>query len=401
MSSHSSNNAQLSTPPSSPRQHPLPPASDDSDGWQPGFTDPEPTGAVVVPRSQTETPESLDYLRSVQDNVSTSEQLYWDIYQALQNYQQSYAIPRTEGLALEEQNELERQRLIEEYEAQILPTEYPSPPATPINIAFVTYRPNTIQNPYGMTTQVSDNAYKIAPLKGHENYPVWKIQMQDMLEEIELWSKFISTTNLTCPVITAAVPEVTNNAGVVTTPGVPAITATDISTWDKKVRQGLGLIRRRVEAAPMTHVARCIHPAQAWNALCRVYETIGAAAMTLLRNKFTGMRMNEGDNLEDHIKNIRSVYDELNIALMGEGSTQISELEFIRQLLASLPESWQYLVSVLDQTPRSTDPDGTQLSADLQSRLLAEYHRRKAQNGESINYAWNNNSRGRQPRASD
>ena len=406
MSLHSSN-TQFPTPPTSPQLPALPlsspePSNRSSDGLQPEFADPEPTGAVQVPRSETSTPESLDFLREARDNLPVNDNLRWEIYQSIQNYHQSFAIPRAEGLALEAANRNERARLIEEYRnkklAEDLP-EYPSPPASPIGITYQTWFIPFVN--YGMATIVSDNSFKITALKGRENYPVWRIQMQDMYEETELW-EYVNGDKAIEPTLRAIVAAgATTPGGTTSVTGSPAITQGDIDQWRKKSKQALSLLRRRIEAAPMTHVARCTSGAQAWNALRRVYETIGAAAMTLLRNRFTGLRMAEGENLEEHIKNSRSIFDELNIALMSEGSNQITELEFIRQLLASLPDSWQYLVSVLDQTPKPADIDGIQLSADLQSRLLAEYQRRKAKTGESAHYTRNQGNRGRQPRADD
>ncbi|KAJ1307140.1 hypothetical protein OPQ81_001258 [Rhizoctonia solani] len=142
----------------------------------------------------------------------------------------------------------------------------------------------------------------------------------------------------------------------------------------KRIVKPLALFVVESRPAPMTHVANATNCAAAWTALKRMYETIGTAAMTLLRNKFTSLRMNEGDDLEKHIQNARQILDELNVALVAEGATRINELEFIRQFLASLPESWSVLVSVIDQTPDATDADGVQLCQRILSRLLTEWH---------------------------
>jgi hypothetical protein len=379
---------------SSPEQS----ARSSSDDLEPEFADPEPTGFI----STGPTEEDQERLEALEELPSTTEETQVLNAQAAARFDRRYQRYHEElaRRAVREQrrnsrNARENQRL------EIhLPGEFPSPPPTPVDTPYLTWFIPSVN--YGPMASISDNAFKISSLKGRENYPVWRIQMQDMYEELELW-KYVNGEETIEPVPRAAVTGATTPGGTVTTAGVAAIGQTEIDLWKKKTKQALSLLRRRIEAAPMTHVARCETAAQAWSAFRRVYETIGAAAMTLLRNRFTGIRMAEGENLEEHIKNIRTVFDELNIALMSEGSNHITELEFIRQLLASLPESWQYLVSVLDQTPRAGDTDGIQLSADLQSRLLAEYQRRKAMQGESIHIARysNQNNRGRQPRASD
>ncbi|EUC58949.1 Copia-like polyprotein/retrotransposon, partial [Rhizoctonia solani AG-3 Rhs1AP] len=199
------------------------------------------------------------------------------------------------------------------------------------------------------STVISDSHYKFPSLKGRENYHTWKIQMRDMFEEFDLWTIIDGTA--------------TRPSTGASTPGGTQMTVTQLATaqadWDKK--------------NPHASTAN-----GAWEALKRMYESIGTAAMTLLRNKFTSMRMNEGDDLEQHIQKARQVFDELNVALMAEGINRVNELEFIRQFLVSLPESWSVLVSVIDQTPETGDTDGVQLCQRILSRLLTEWHRRKA-----------------------
>jgi hypothetical protein len=77
--------------------------------------------------------------------------------------------------------------------------------------------------------------------------------------------------------------------------------------------------------------------------------------------------MAEGDDLELHIKDLHKIFNDLNIALLSEGTDQLKVLEFIQQLLVSFPKSWQILVSVIPQHHETTDQNGTQLSADVQS----------------------------------
>jgi hypothetical protein len=89
--------------------------------------------------------------------------------------------------------------------------------------------------------------------------------------------------------------------------------------------------------------------------------------MTMLHNKFTSTSMAEGNNRESHIKDLHKILNNLNIALLLEGTGQLKEIEFIRQLLVSSPDSWQILVSVSPQQPETTDQDGAQVTANIQS----------------------------------
>ncbi|QRV96327.1 gag-polypeptide of LTR copia-type [Ceratobasidium sp. AG-Ba] len=345
-------------------------------------------------------PDAPDFLRQLQSLLTElrGTSLYREVEEAIHAFNQSFYEPDT-GISTDlfifaqeaadrlttAALELNRDNFAE------LAEDYPKPPDTSYTGTFTYYIPWNYANMTSVQT-ISDNTFKIHSLKGRENYAIWKIQMVDMFEETGLYA----IVNGTTPRRNAgdSIPRPNTPGG--TPQAALTVSESDANTWTKQNQQALGMIRRRVESSPMTHIARCTTANSAWTVLERVYQTIGSAAMTLLRNKFTALRMSEGDDLEEHIKLLRQVFDELNVALMAEGSHSIIELEYIRQLLASLPESWQYLVAVIDQTPRTGDTDGIQLSADITSRLLAEFHRRKAQSSEKAYYNRNrNNNRGR------
>ncbi|CCO33376.1 hypothetical protein BN14_07451 [Rhizoctonia solani AG-1 IB] len=241
--------------------------------------------------------------------------------------------------------------------------EYPSPP---LSSAFTPKMSN--QSPQGNTAQtnsiiIADKNYTIAKLQGQDDYQVWRIHMTDMFEDVEVWDIVSGTSTRD--------------------------SANDTTAWDKRNRAALGALRRRVDTGPMIHVARATSVKDAWDTLQNQYQSLGVAAMTMLRNKFTSLRMNEGDDLETYIKNLRKIFNDLNIALFAESADQLKEIDFVRQLLVSLPDSWQILVSVIPQRPEANDKDGTKLSKDIQSRLLAEYHRRQDRNIDSAFFARN------------
>ncbi|CCO34655.1 hypothetical protein RSOLAG1IB_11671 [Rhizoctonia solani AG-1 IB] len=63
--------------------------------------------------------------------------------------------------------------------------------------------------------------------------------------------------------------------------------------WDKKNKAALGALHRRVDTGPMTHIAQATLVSAAWNVLKSQYQSLGVAGMTMLRNKFTSLRMAE------------------------------------------------------------------------------------------------------------
>ncbi|KAB5588715.1 hypothetical protein CTheo_7838 [Ceratobasidium theobromae] len=224
-----------------------------------------------------------------------------------------------------------------------LPLLLPTAPTLPLTVASTT--PISLSTPImAMQAIISDKNFSITKLHGHEDYHIWSIQMQDMFQEVGIW-------------------------GIVDGSELRPSTPTNQATWDMKNTSVLGAI--------------------CWHAALKHYRNLGITATTLPNRCFTTIHMNEGDDLESHIKDMRKLFNNLNLALVAQSSDQLKELDFVRQLLVSLPESWNVLVSVINQKPEANDADGAQLSADIQSQLLTEYHHRKAQNSEKSYFARN------------
>src|SRR5439155_15886757 len=78
----------------------------------------------------------------------------------------------------------------------------------------------------------------------------------------------------------------------------------------------------------------------------------------------------------------------INLAIQEQGGDKIKELQFIRQVVTSLPDSWDTLVSILDfDFDNMADAGGLQMSKKVQNKLLAEDMRRKAKSGDSAFFA--------------
>ncbi|KAB5587920.1 hypothetical protein CTheo_8638 [Ceratobasidium theobromae] len=201
-----------------------------------------------------------------------------------------------------------------------LELEYPSPPATtslplpsllpmaptlPLTVASTT--PILLSTPI-MATQaiISDKNFSITKLHGHEDYHIWSIQMQDMFREVGVW-------------------------GIVDGSELRPSTPTNQATWDTKNTSALGAICQHIESAPMVHISHATEASKAWAALKR-YQNLGVTATTLLNHRFTAIHMNEGDNLESHIKDMCKLFNNLNLALVAQSSDQLKELDFVRQL---------------------------------------------------------------------
>ncbi|GAB1526233.1 hypothetical protein RhiTH_009400 [Rhizoctonia solani] len=122
--------------------------------------------------------------------------------------------------------------------------EYPTPPPSQNRSAMAPPTSST-----GNTIIIANKNYSISKLQGQEDYQVWKIQMEDMFQDIEVL-EIVEGTTL----------RPSNNQ--------------DAAFWDKQNKASLGALRRRVETGPMTHIACCTSIAKAWAILKNQYQSL-------------------------------------------------------------------------------------------------------------------------------
>ncbi len=132
----------------------------------------------------------------------------------------------------------------------------------------------------------SHSVYKIDPLKGAENYPTWKIKMIDILTDLDLIEYADGTKK------------------------VPADAAAK-TTWSKSDRKALSTIRLRVSDGPLVYISGLKTSAEAWKALKDMYEKKGPIGIVMTRRKFFRAQCEEGGDIEEHIRTLRSYQEEL------------------------------------------------------------------------------------------
>jgi hypothetical protein len=80
----------------------------------------------------------------------------------------------------------------------------------------------------------------------------------------------------------------------------------------------------------------------AWEALCNIFDQRGAMDMVMTRRKFFHLRCDEDGELEEHIRSLRKLQQELNT--MG---SQIDDTECVNALLTSLPDLRNTFITVV------------------------------------------------------
>src|ERR1044072_6769289 len=214
----------------------------------------------------------------------------------------------------------------------------------------------------------------------------WKIQMRSLYKEADLWD---IVQGQPVPVISAGTTTGTGATAVTT----GAVVQEDIDNWNKRYQISMGEMTRRCEVGPLGHIADSDNPHTAWTTLQTMFENIGTAAMTVLHQRFFGAKMKESDSIEEHIHNMRKLQEQINLAIAEEGGDKIKELQFICQIVTSLPKSWDIFISILDFSFDNTaDQGGLLMSKKIQNHLLAEDLHCKACSGDSSFFTSTNQS---------
>ena len=196
-----------------------------------------------------------------------------------------------------------------------------------------------------MADSPPSNAYRIEPLKGVENWLSWQVQMQDILTDVALLDYVL---------------------GKVKKPTEAEASA----KWEKNDRKALTAIRLRVSSAVITHILSSKTAKDAWDTLKTIYNNTGVLAKVLARRKFLRHEMGEGGDMEEEIRKMRGLKEEMT--LLG---IEVEDREFSFTILTALPPSWDQFISAVG----TNVPD----SADLIGRIVQESSRRRERNTET------------------
>ncbi len=94
------------------------------------------------------------------------------------------------------------------------------------------------------------------------------------------------------------------------------------------------------------HIKRCKGPAEAWKTLCNIHETRSLLNILFTRRKFFTCKMQEGEDLLDHINKVKALADQLACL-----EVPVRDEDVVMTLLESLPPSYEYLITALETLP--------------------------------------------------
>ena len=192
------------------------------------------------------------------------------------------------------------------------------------------------------TTDTTSGSYRIEPLKGTENWLSFQVQMLDILSDTG-HINYVDGTNKR-----------------------PISDDDQKLAWDKADRKALVMIRLRVAPSVITYIMSAKTSKEAWDSLTSVFTTKGALAEVLTRKKFFQYAIEDGADMEEEIRKLRSLKEQLT--LLG---VTIEDSEYSITILTALPVSWgSFIASVGTPPPKP---------ADLVGRILQEDARRREQ----------------------
>jgi len=176
----------------------------------------------------------------------------------------------------------------------------------------------------------------IEPLRGTENFPVWKIKMSDIL------------TNL-------------NYDDHIEDKAAAPVDTAEAAKWKQADKKALATICLQVADTLLVYITGSTIALAAWSTLSNMFEAKGPIGIVSAHCKLFGTHCTEESNIEDHIHIMQTYQQEL--AMLQK---PISEEDFSYALLTSLPESWNNFISAV---PEDIIKDPTKLISQMLSKL--------------------------------
>ena len=75
-----------------------------------------------------------------------------------------------------------------------------------------------------------------------------------------------------------------------------------LKEYQRRVKKAMSIIVLNLADNQLAHVKSCKRPTEAWNILCNIL---------FVRHKFFTCKMDEGDNLLDHVNKVKTLADQL------------------------------------------------------------------------------------------
>ena len=204
-----------------------------------------------------------------------------------------------------------------------------------------------------MSDDTTSSSFRIEPLKG-DNYVTWRIQMTDILAELDLW-EYVAGDNTSPPSDEARRAD-----------------------WKKKDAKALRAIRLRLAKDVLVYAQDAVSAKEAWDTLRDTFQPAGPIGIVTARRKLFRAQCPDAGDVEEHLRQMRTFRSELHA--LGQ---ELSDSDFSMTILTSLPDSWDAFIRAIDPTdliPPARGQPPKLSSAKLIARILQEDRRLKQRN---------------------
>lgn len=196
-------------------------------------------------------------------------------------------------------------------------------------------------------------SYRIESLKSPDNYPVWRVQIEDILTDLDLFHYVDGSEPR--PALSTTLDAGTNRP----------LNQAEVNTWIKNDRKALTIMCLRICGSMMNYVVSADTSAAAWVSLQNIFNVQGPMAIIVVHRKLLRFVFVEGEDLEKQIRDLKSLTERL--AILG---SPLPDTELALTVLTALPDTWDSFISSLDPT--------TINSANIVGRIIQEDARRRA-----------------------
>ncbi|KAK4327560.1 hypothetical protein Pmani_001967 [Petrolisthes manimaculis] len=166
---------------------------------------------------------------------------------------------------------------------------------------------------------MAEHKSTVVPLDG-SNYATWKVQCKMALIKEDVWSLVDGTEPIPDPTET-----------------------NKYSKYVLKKNKALAIVVLSVDPKLLYLLGEPEDPKKVWNKLADQFQKKTWSNKLQLRRRLYALRLKEGGSVQEHIKIITEIFNELSV--IGD---QMNEEDRVVHLLASLPESYDMLVTALE-----------------------------------------------------
>ncbi|QRW12341.1 Copia-like polyprotein/retrotransposon [Ceratobasidium sp. AG-Ba] len=216
--------------------------------------------------------------------------------------------------------------------------------------------PNTSSPTATAVLLSSSGSIRIPPLRGLENWRIWRVRMEVLLGELDL-IEYVDGTKTQ-----------------------PSSGSSGLDDWLKSDRKACGIIRRCVNDNVMTNILACETSSEVWTQLKQLYKVADIVAIIELHQNFFSHCMLDETCINDHVRTMRSWYDQLRAI----NSNLANDFDWAIALIASLPLLWDVFIQTLRPLLNFQDktkwPD---MAKQVTSLVMAEGQQKKQRSVEA------------------